>query len=283
MNSYAAKYFLVSFTHYERKMKYQEFMPHWKKREKCFEDEPVGALDIHQQKIMKDGKPVTKPWPHDKPTSQIAYENWLEKVVNPETKEFYPARNRQGNPIKGTGAKHTVTQIIRFRRKDGKEFLYTLGECLGYDALGNVVDLACAKPEMWTKTLFNYERRYDERTHSTKVQTVGTLGTEEVYEMPFNEKNLKELFSLRESDNDILFILKDEVAGKPVALRREPNLNDTLKLFQKPFDYLLNAEYITPQQRAQLRQMAIDEGIIAPNTPLDSSDTNTPPPKDTYR
>jgi hypothetical protein len=39
-----------------------------------------------------------------------------------------------------------------------------------------------------------------------------------------------------------------------------------LKLFQKPFSYLLNAEYISPQQRVTLRQMAIDEGIIAPGT-----------------
>lgn len=133
---------------------------------------------------------------------------------------------------------------------------------------------------MWTRTLFNYERRYDERTNSTKVQTVGTLGTEDVYEMPFNEKNLKELFSLRANDADIMLIVKDEVAGKPTSLRKEPNIQDTLKLFQKPFNYLLNAEYITPQQRAQLRQMAINEGIIAPSTPLESTDTA--PPKGTY-
>ena len=77
-----------------------------------------------------------------------------------------------------------------------------------------------------------------------------------------------------------MFIVKDEAQGKPVSLRKEPNINDTLKLFQKPFEYLLNAEYITPAQRAQLRQMAIDEGIIAPSTPLEP--TTTTPPKGTY-
>ena len=49
---------------------------------------------------------------------RIRVRNWLEKVVNPDTNEFYTALNKAGNPIKGTGPKHKVTQIIRFRRKD---------------------------------------------------------------------------------------------------------------------------------------------------------------------
>jgi hypothetical protein len=136
------------------RMTYQQFMPHWKKQDRCFEDEQVEMIDsLHGHKIMKNGKPVIKPWPHDKPTAQISYENWLEKVVNPDTNEFYPARNKDGSAIKGTGAKHTLTQIIRFRRKDGKEFLYSLGECIGYDAFGIIVTLTCAKPEMWTNSI----------------------------------------------------------------------------------------------------------------------------------
>ena len=237
---------------------------------------------LNGRKLPKNGKPTIKPWPHDKPTAPINYENWLEQVVNPDTNEYYPARNKDGSPIKGTGAKHIVTQTIRLRRKDGCEFLYSLGECRGYDAFDNIVTLMCAKPEMWTKTLFNYERRYDERTNSTKVQTIGTLGTEDVYEMTFNEKNLKELVSLRENDADILLIVNDEASGKPTSLRKEPNINVTFKLFLKPFNYLLNGEYISPQQRAQLRQMAIDGGIIALNTPLGPTDTDTPPQKGTY-
>jgi hypothetical protein len=55
---------------------------------------------------MKNGKPVVKLWPHDKPIAQISYENWLEEVVNPDTNEFYPARNKEGDPINGTGGKH---------------------------------------------------------------------------------------------------------------------------------------------------------------------------------
>lgn len=60
----------------------------------------------------------------------------------------------------------------------------------------------------------------------------------------------------------------------------QSNLNDTLKLFLKPFDYLFNAKYITPQQKAELRQMAVDEGLIAPSTPVVPSTTDLP--KGTY-
>jgi hypothetical protein len=115
------------------------------------------------------------------------------------------------------------------------------------------------------------------------MQTSGTLGTETVYETPFNEKNLKELISLRESDNDIAFTVKDEVTGKAVEVKREANINDTLKLFQKPFTYLMNAEYISPQQRAELRAMAAAEGVIRHDTDLGPGPESTPPPKDTYR
>lgn len=80
-------------------------MPHRKKQDQCFEEEQVEMVDpLLGRKLMKNGKPVIKAWPHDKPTAQISYENWLEKVVNPGSKEFYQARNKDDNPIKGTCA-----------------------------------------------------------------------------------------------------------------------------------------------------------------------------------
>jgi hypothetical protein len=126
-------------------------------------------------------------------------------------------------------------------------FYYSQGRIEGYDAFGNAVTRNCAQPERWTRTLFNHTRVYDQRTNTTKMETNGTLGTEDVYEMPFNEKNLKELVSLRPSDADIAFTIKDEASGKAISIRKEPNINDTIKLFLRPFDYLANADYITPQ------------------------------------
>ena len=51
--------------------------------------------------------------------------------------------------------------------------------------------------------------------------------------MPFNEKNLKALVSLRLSDSDIAFTLKEEANGKAVEVKKESNINKTLDLFPK--------------------------------------------------
>ena len=138
-------------------------MPHWKKQDQCFEDEQteviVNGYDNfgvlrHKRQLDKDGKPLMKAYPHDKPVAQIAYENWLQKVINPDTKEFYPALNKAGNPIKGTGPIRIVQQIIRLKTKDWKEFLYSSGEVNGYDAFGNPAQCTLNKPETWKRTLF---------------------------------------------------------------------------------------------------------------------------------
>ena len=77
-------------------MTMEDFMPNWKKQDRCFEEEKVELVNpLHDTKIMKNGKPVIKAWPHDKPVAQISYENWLKEVTNPETNEFYPARTRK--------------------------------------------------------------------------------------------------------------------------------------------------------------------------------------------
>jgi hypothetical protein len=66
-----------------------------------------------QEKVeykYKSGKKEFKPWQHDRPVEQIVYEDrWLKTVVNPDTNEFYPARDKDGNAIPKTGAKHVVT------------------------------------------------------------------------------------------------------------------------------------------------------------------------------
>ena len=219
---------------------HRDYFPHLKKQDQCFEDEQTEVIDsLHHKRILKDGKPLVKAWPHNKPVSQLAYENWLEKVVNPDTKEFYPALNKQGVPIKGTAPKHTITSIIRFKRKDGSEWLYSLGEVNGYDAFGNIVGCTLHKPEMWVRTLFSHTRVYDPRTNTSKMETSGILRTEDVYEIPFNERNLREMVDKRQSDSDISFVVKEESSTKAVEVKKDVNINKTLELFLKPWDFLL--------------------------------------------
>lgn len=57
------------------------------------------------------------------------------------------------------------------------------------------------------------------------------------------------------------FTVKDEQSGKPFQVK-DVNALKTFELFQKPFEYLYNAEHIHAEVKAELRQAAIAEGLI---------------------
>ena len=86
----------------------------------------------------------------------------------------------------------------------------------------------------------------------------------------------------RLNDSEITFTVKEEGSGRAVEVKKDVNINKTLELFLKPWEYLFNAEYISPQQRQANRQAAIDIGAIAASTPLEPDTTSNPPPKGTY-
>jgi hypothetical protein len=110
------------------------------------------------------------------PTAQLAYEKWLSNVINQDTGEFHMARNDQGIPDKTTGARYVVTVITRVRDQSGKnEYLYTKGRLEGFYASGRPEIMHIAKPEVWSKTEFAYERTYDEKTGSFTVPQLGLL------------------------------------------------------------------------------------------------------------
>jgi hypothetical protein len=104
----------------------------------------------------------------------------------------------------------------------------------------------------------------------------GPSGSEEIYTMPFNKDNLKELYDRRQ--NDLLnFVVKDEQTGKPFQVK-DVSSQKTFELFQKPFEYLCNAEYIPAEVKQELRQAAVADHLIGGtagdyNQPTKSSHT----------
>jgi rRNA pseudouridine-1189 N-methylase Emg1 (Nep1/Mra1 family) len=52
-----------------------------------------------------------------------------------------------------------------------------------------------------------------------------------------------------------------------VEVNKEPNVPETLKLFVKLFEYLFNGDYISPQQKAEYRRMAKEQGLISKEIP----------------
>jgi hypothetical protein len=103
--------------------------------------------------------------------------------------------------------------------------------------------------------------------------------------MPFNEKNVKTLFEKRIDDN-LTFVVKDSRMARDV--RDATGIaSKTLELFAtKPFDYLYNSDYISAQQKAELRQQAIEMGLLPREAQgqgqREGQGQQTAPPKGTY-
>ena len=132
-------------------------MPYWKNEEKCFEEAKVEGKD------RLTGKKVSTHWPRDMPQAQVMYNEWLKKVQDPETGEFYHKRDKNGNIIKGTGPRHLIRQIVRIRTNGGIEYLYSNGYLLGYDVVGNPVRETCSNPETWKRMTLHTRKNMTRR------------------------------------------------------------------------------------------------------------------------
>ena len=124
---------------------------------------------------------------------------------------------------------------------------------------------------------------------------IGPNTIETVYELEFNERNLKALFEKRITVEDakllsqkrigeVSFSVKDERTGTVRDVRDVTGiLHKSMDLFLKPFDYLANGDYISAQQKAEMRQMAIDQGLLPPiQVQGTGTEVNAKPPTGTY-
>ena len=149
-----------------------------------------------------------------------------------------------------------------------------------FDSRGNPINHSISKPETWLKTNFSYRTEYNEKTKQLDEVLQGPSNSEEVYTMPFNKENLKELYDRRQNEL-INFVVKDEQTGKPFQVK-DVNSQKTFELFQKPFDYLYNAEYIPSEVKQELRQAAVSEGLIGGNISDYNQSTRTVPRERTH-
>ena len=231
-----------------------DFMPYWKNEEAQFKNAIV--RDMTTKKIIEGG------WPRPHSTDQWAYENWLSKVVNQETGNWFQARNEEGIPIEGTGARHVINVITRARDAKGKnEYLLSKGSLIGYDAGGIEKRYPIVYPERWKKTEFAYQRNYNENTGAFTTQTTGPSKTEDVYEIPFTADNVRKLYEKVE-DDDCTFVLKDLNTGEAKSVSWS-STKDSLDLFcNKSWLYLWRADYMPLPLKQELRQEGVAQGLI---------------------
>lgn len=232
----------------------------------------------------KTGKWHSWPYQSSDPVGENVWNAFLGKITDPDTGEFYPKRDADGKPVHTTKDNipvYKVRAIIRLKREDDSEILLSKGDWYAYDALGDEVKQYTPWPEQWHKATFVYEKEYDPQRKQIVKNCKGSGKVEIQYTLPFNEANLKELFSKRQNDH-IQFIVKEEMTGHPRIVTGGSNINDTYKLFLKDFDYIMNGGYLTPEMKAQYRQEAIDAGILSAPGTISAPTTSSPPKSGAY-
>jgi len=251
-------------------------MPYWQKEQECF-DNTYTSMRITTTKKGGEGKTTTQEkisWPRIKPLSQIVYENFITKITNPLTGEFYSERDTNGNQVKSNGgptAKYVVNMIVRLKRLDGSEVLYSKGQLQGFNSLGSQVTKSIDKPETWEKTTFFNDRKYDEKSQVVVEICKGPKGIETVYELPFTPENVDKLYYgngvgvngnrlvSRTNNNPTRLpnlVVKNERDDRSISVEwSDPKT--TLNLFKtKDFYYLFNGDYIPSPVKAEMLEKA---------------------------
>jgi len=234
--------------------KYFDFYTRFKKEASYFERERTNS---------------GKPWPRAKTPYEISYDNFLAEVVDPSTGDYYVDEDGK------IPTKYVVDMIIRLKLTDGSEVLLSQGNIVALDYFKDRKVFRVDKPEMHVKTLFDHEKKFDEKRRIVRY-TKGPNGSEEIYEMPFTQENLDKLWALKR-DGNIQLIVKDQLSGEPHALERKglirpSDVNGAYNLFRNSdFEYLYNFEYqknITqPQQQQPTTKQEPSSTLTAANTP----------------
>lgn len=255
---------------------YKDFRPGIAKENECYKQSKMEVSSI-----TRDGKTIIQTIPYTKIPDSDKDNYWpsfVASIKNPETNEFYPQRDTTGAPIVQpngkSNAEYIVKQIVRFRKRDNSEWLYSHGFVCGFNSLGARVYTSIQPPEIWERPIFETDRKFNPKSNSIQDITKGVTGVETVYELPFTPENFDKLYAQAVGVNgnkipgpqnsDIYhpeFVVKDEAqGGVPIGIGWV-NVEETRRLFRnKGFEFLYNGNYIPDPVKADMR--AKSEALI---------------------
>jgi hypothetical protein len=177
-----------------------------------------------------------KPWPYDKPVQQRAIENLFKDVVDPSTQEYY--KNKDGEP-----PRKYITDIVRVRTFEGKEYLYSNGYVRFYTMFGDLKIETCNKQEAYEHANFLHETRPDPKDGHIKRFTMGIEDKVIKYDLSWTPENIDKLLELQ-SPRGCTLTLWDDKSSPPGKECPDIEMFKT-----KPFDYIYRDEYLTPEEK----------------------------------
>jgi len=208
-----------------------------------------------EKALLPDGK---NHWPRDLAPGEQSYKEWLEKVTDPVTGEFYKGKrviskfDDEGKEIVEQRVvtelepDYVVQQIVRIKVAEG-EFLYSKGMMTGYTQFGVPITKKFWEPEVWNEQTFSTVTQMDTKDQKWKPMINGPSIIITHYDLPFNEENVMKLYNKRDPKNCQLTV-KDEPSQRA---KECPNLD---MFIHKPFEYILNDEYLSVEQKALIQK-----------------------------
>lgn len=138
----------------------------------------------------------------------------------------------------------------------------------GFNSFGSLVSYYVHKPETWNQTLFDTQRRYDQKSDRIIEVNSGVRGVQQMYMLPFSVEAVDALYvktikpntpsvykfrnKNRTSSRPCSFIVRDERASGVSVAVEWGSIERTLELFKtKSFEYLFNGDYIPAPVKAE--------------------------------
>lgn len=189
----------------------------------------------------------TKPWPYDKGTQEKAIEVLFKDVVDPSTQEYYKSKD-------GESPRKYVTDIVRIRTLEGKEYVYSNGYVHFYTMFGDRKTEVCNKQEAYEHANFLHETRPDPRDGHIKRFTMGIEDKVMKYDLEWNPENIDKLLE-KQSPRGCNLTLWDERTSQGKGC-------PDIEMFKtKPFDYIYKDEWQTAEQRERvIKEYELSQG-----------------------
>jgi len=263
-----------------------DFCPGFEKQQAEYKKAIVTDIEPKYSKNSKNKEAEPQSWPYTKSVEEIVYEGWVERVTNKKN-QFNPQKDENNIAVEGSGAYRTIRSITRIKRPDSSEYLLSKSDLHGYDSLGDEVRLYVSiNCDKWNKQSFVYKTEWNDRSKQLEKQLQGTGAQETIFEIPFSKEAVKELWEMRESDQTIQFLVKEEDTGKAHAVQDlSGSAAKSFELFRdNSWEDLFKGNYIPQAIKQELRAEAVAQGLIQGGAgDYSSSSQQTGPAKGVYK
>jgi hypothetical protein len=269
---------------------FQEFIPGFTKQRELFGKTLMAPVKEYNGKTNKTSV-IRRPYPYISSPIERFYNSFITKVVDPTTNQYNPPLDDNGYPIvmpdNGPNCRYIIKSIILIRLFDGSLKLYSMGQLVGFDGLGQKCTMGIYAPENYQDTKFGSTRRFDDKTGRIINITTTPIRQDTAYTMDYSPENLDKLYektwdgknqffkpNTRNVGKRVILICKDESSGIAKEIFWQSTERSLELMKTKSFEELFTDAYLplaVREERARFSAGYMEEQQKTTPTPPSSS------------